>query len=655
MTGGKDKELKGFMGTSTSFQVAGEEKAGPRPGPVTMSSPAGGVSEQDPLLPLRLLVLAEVLPRAEHNAGGSAPESPTRLDPQDFDALIDAFRPRIAIEVPSVVHGGQRQRIDLLVDGLKTFRPDGLLETVPVLKSLLEARRTLGRMQEGQLSAEQGRGLLERTFQGTPFGREVLGLLPGGAAPAAAREAAPPPPRAAATDAKVASILDMVDLDGMADASPAPRDDEPAAFIPPVAASTGKFDSILGQFIKNARGSSAGAIKPHEAIARVDRAIGLQLGAILQHPEVRRLEQVWRGLKLLADRAQGVPGLQIDVLSVAADDAPAALRRVARRADVPVSMALVDDAVDGTAASFSRLEALAEVAEAAIIPCVVNGTVGLLGVGDLTTIERLDHKGGLFTAPHRAPWRAVASKPSLRWVSIAMNPLIARNAYDKQTSRVRELPVKEQPDDHEARVWTAPMWAIGALVAKSFKDTQWPCRIAGARAGVLENLLVHQVEDGGAEVAVPTQAYVSTDSQREMSRIGVLLLASAPNSDAAYVHAAPTAYVQPDKKTYDTAGATHPEQRPPAVSLVDQLFLARLVQFSRALLGKIGGGASAAEVAPILEAAASELFRDAPPAGPELRVEGRRDEEGDVVQLVVRPRRFLGVQLEEIGFELPVG
>src|SRR5688500_2367828 len=99
-----------------------------------------------------MLVLAELTPRADHDGGASPPEAPVRLDPHDFDALVDAFRPRIAIEVPSVVNGGQRHRIDLLVDGLKTFRPDGLLETVPVLRSLVEARRTLGRMQEGQLS-----------------------------------------------------------------------------------------------------------------------------------------------------------------------------------------------------------------------------------------------------------------------------------------------------------------------------------------------------------------------------------------------------------------------------------------------------------------------------------------------------------------------
>ena len=44
---------------------------------------------------------------------------------------------------------------------------------------------------------------------------------------------------------------------------------------------------------------------------------------------------------------------------------------------------LVDDTIDGTAASFTRLEELANIAEAAVVPCVVNGVVSLLGVGAL--------------------------------------------------------------------------------------------------------------------------------------------------------------------------------------------------------------------------------------------------------------------------------
>jgi type VI secretion system protein ImpC len=657
---GDDDKLKGFIGGSTSFQVGGDEKKGASLGgssggasaKISTKGPSGDPGEQ-PLLPAKLLVIAEMIPRGSHNAGGAAPENPVRLDPQDFEEIFSAFRPVLAIEVPSVVHGGQPTRIDLRFDGLRALRPDGLCETVPSLKMLLEARRTLTRMQEGGLDAEQGKALLERAFSGTAFGREVLGVLPGAAATQQRSMPAPQTaPQKGAGDAKVASILDMVDTGDGESSTPDTGGYE--ATSPAPAETGGKYGNLIGEFIKTARGASGGAVKPHEAIARVDRAMGMQVGAILQHPEVRRLEQLYRGLKLLAERATGVPGLQIEVVSAAPADAPATLKRVARRAEVPVTACLVDDTIDGTAASFTRLEELANVAEAAVVPCIVNGVVSLLGVGALSSVERIDHKGGLFTAPHRAPWRAAAFKPAMRWVTIAMNPLLGRNAYDKQTSRVRELALKEMPDDHEARVWIAPMWTIGALIAKSFKDTQWPCRIAGPRAGIIENLPIHQVDDGGSEVAIPTEAFVSTDSQRELSRIGVLCIASAQNSDAAYVHSAPTAYVRPDKKTYDGASGDL-ENRPPAVSLVDQLFLARLVQFSRALIGKIGGGASPQEIAPLIEAAVWELFAGAPPSGPEIKVTGGSDAEGPLIEIQIRPRRFLGVELEEIGFSLPIG
>ena len=45
-----------------------------------------------------------------------------------------------------------------------------------------------------------------------------------------------------------------------------------------------------------------------------------------------------------------------------------------------------------------------------------------------------------------------------------------------------------------------------------------------------------------------------------------------------------------------------------------------------------------------------ELESSAPDA-----VTGGSDAEGPVIEIVVRPRRFLGVELEEIGFQLPMG
>src|SRR5262249_12425004 len=161
-------------------------------------------------------------------------------------------------------------------------------------------------------------------------------------------------------------------------------------------------------------------------------------------------------------------------------------------------------------------------------PTIVNGTPKLLGVSDLAEAERLDNKAGLFQAPHQAPWRSIASKPALRWISIAMNRVLARVAYDKTTSRVREAAIKELPGGDGATVWLEPAYVVGALVLASFRETGWPCRIVGARSGgVVDNLPVREVAssnyEGDAPIAIPTEAFVSTDTQRELAKIGVFV------------------------------------------------------------------------------------------------------------------------------------
>src|SRR5262249_58267611 len=109
-------------------------------------------------------------------------------------------------------------------------------------------------------------------------------------------------------------------------------------------------------------------------------------------------------------------------------------------------------------------------------------------------------------------------------------------------------------------------------------------------------------------------AFVSTDSQRDLSKSGVLLLASAPNTDSVYVLSAPTAYVPPAKKTYDSA-TTEPEVRFDRVSLGDQLFVARLVQFLRALCSKLPSSSDPAEAGPVVRGAVWAPFGNGRPPG----------------------------------------
>ncbi|AUX44629.1 hypothetical protein SOCE26_060950 [Sorangium cellulosum] len=629
-----------------------------------------GPAERGPLLPLRVLVVADLVPRDPHNAGASPPAGSIRVDASRFDHLFTQLRPRIAIDVPSVLAGGRPARVDLSPASLKSFRPDALCAEVPLLRSLLDGRRVLDRLRDGSATAEQARAELDRLWGGSPLARDILGLLPDRegasparpAAPAAERPAAP----AQAAGADVDALLSLVDLgggDGAAAAAAAAAaaggpGQEPAEER---RAEAGRFSQLIATVAASARPRAGQPVRPAEAIAQVERAIGAQIGAILQHPEVRRLEAAWRGLSLLVDRAKAAPGVRIEVVSARPDEAAGALARALAQTastEPPASVAIVDVAIDGSAASLARLEEIARVAEAHALPAVVSGEAGLLGVEDLRGVERLDNKAALFRAPHRAPWRAAAARPPMRWVAIAMNRALGRLPYDKSTSRVREAAIVEQPSDEGGRVWLSPVYLVGALVAGSFRETGWPCRIAGAKGGgVLGDLPVHEVQgayEGEEGVAIPTEAFVSTDTQRELAKSGVLLLAAAPNSDAVYVLTAPTAYVPPEKLTYEGSTA-EPEERLERVSLVDQLFVARIAQFLRALTTKLAADSDPAEAQPVVEGALWTLFENAPPASIELAVKASHGEGGTQVAVTVRPRRFLGVGLDEVSLEMPLG
>lgn len=631
---------KGWVKGNMSFNV-GEE---------------ADVEERGPILPLRIVVVTDLVPGDDHNAGASAPEGTIRLEPASFDELFTRVRPRISVEVPSVLSEGRVVRVELSPTSFKSFRPDGLVAEVPLLRSLLDGKLVLERLREGTLQREQAAAELSRLWSGSPFGREILGLLPqgAGATPGAAL-AAPPPAASSAVD----SILDMVDV-GTGSAGPAVSLEPGVPTARPAAEPTSRFGELIAAVAKSGSRSAAGTVKPTEAISRIERAIGTQIGAILQHREVRRLEEAWRGLKLLSDRAQNVPGVRIDVVCARPQNAATALEKAIKTnasAEPPVSFALVDIRVDSSASSLARVQALADVADGYSVPVIVAASNGLLGVQDLGEAERLDNKQALFTAKHQVPWQSLAGKPEMRSVVFAMNEILARPPYDKTTSRVREAIVAELPNDEGGFVWTSPIFAIGVLAIASFKETGWACRITGPKAGTLANLPVHQdmsIDESAEGVAIPTRAYITTDTQKELARMGVLALAAAPNTDAAQIFSAPTAYVPPPKRTYDSA-TTEPEVRYERVPLGDQLFLARVAQFLRAFCSKLPATADPAEVAPVLEGALWTLFEGAPPSSVEISVKAHSGADGTAAAVTIRPKRFLGVTLEELSLEIPLG
>ena len=658
-----DDDKKGFdlggiaFGIGRGSATAATGKLEPKSAAAASEVRDEPLPEVGPLMPLRAVVVADLLPLSEFNAGAGAPGQAVRVDPSEFDELFKRLRPRISIEVESVLVEGKLVRVEIAPTSMKSFRPDGLCEEVPLLRSLVDGKLVLDRLRDGTVSVEQATSELHRLWAGSPFVRHVLGGVE------QARAAAPAPMRApepAPVETDISRLLDMVDTGTPADAESV-SDAAPAVPAAAPAPAKGRFDAFIAAVAKAGKSGAPGA-RPDEGIRRVEKALGLQLGAILQHAEVRRLETAWRGLQFLCARTIGNHhGIRLEVMCARADETAGALDRAIRAnagIEPPVSFAVVDLGIDASATALARLREVAELAEAHTVPTILNAEAGIFGLDDWRSVDGLDHKGALYEAPERVTYRAVVEKTPARWVCLAANRILARTAFDKKASRVRQLTVEESPSDDSANVWLSPCWAVAALVVQSFKKTGWPCRITGARdGGLLTDLPVREVPlsyEGTETVAIPTEAFMSPESQSALGRLGILALATAPNNDSVYVLQAATAYVTPPKRTYDGA-STGPELRLPRVGLDDQLFVARLAQFLFALGAKIPPDSEPGEVREVMQAALHELFEVAPPSGPEITVEMRGEPGARAMAVHVRPRRFLGVSLDELSLEIPLG
>ncbi|HHH12227.1 MAG TPA: hypothetical protein ENK23_09185, partial [Sorangium sp.] len=374
------------------------------------------VALDDELLPLRVAVVADLNARGEYNAGAHPPEHPIRIDPLHLSELFRQLAPRASLEVDSVLLEGGKARITFSPRDMTSFRPDKLCQDIPLLRSLLDGKRVLERLRDGTADVDAAARELAQLWDNSPFVATVLGGVQR-RGPAPAPVAAPAPPSASDD---VSALLDMVDMGP--GAGPTSADTGGATAAAPVAATTtrasgkGRFDAFL-QAIAHSGGHPRGA-RPAEGIRSIEQALALQLGAIVQHPEFRRLEQAWRGLAFLCSRAPKT-GVRIEVLSASAQHAPEALERIINAhtsVEPPVSLAVVDVAVGADAASLALWRRLGEVGEGYTVPIITNASANLLGRTQLDDIDRLDNKQALFDAAQSLPWRTQAQRTESMWV-----------------------------------------------------------------------------------------------------------------------------------------------------------------------------------------------------------------------------------------------
>ena len=398
-----------------------------------MTVPGAKATPREAALPLRLLLVADLAPEARPSWRQDA--LVRRVDAHRFAEVLEAMAPTLRLDVPNRL-GPQPATLEIALRfrALKDFSPGGVAAQVPALARLLAIRTEVHGVRSKGTDRESFRARLADAGVDAASADALYGQL----------TAPPPKPKPARDpDDPLDRLMGMVDT---GDGSPA----EPTGLGEALA------DAVSDDGPRIARSAA------DEIVEDFDRKLGAQLRALLEHPDFRRLEAAWRGLKFLVDRLPPRVPVLLDVLPAPREALAEALyyqvlvpEHEAEHA-APLSVVLLGFAYDNSQADVAALEDLAETGaslQAPVIASVSPTFFGLDGPGDETPLPLVPQ---MTAGPAYIHWTKLREREDAGFVALAYPPFLLRAPYGA------ENPAKAFPLEEEGSLWGGGALAVGA-------------------------------------------------------------------------------------------------------------------------------------------------------------------------------------------------
>jgi type VI secretion system protein ImpC len=268
-------------------------------------------------------------------------------------------------------------------------------------------------------------------------------------------------------------------------------------------------------------------------IAEIDRRLSAQIGLILHHPQVQRLESAWRGLKFLVDRTDFTQGVQVEFVSatkedlkVDFEDAPditqSGLYDIAYRKSFgtlggkPYGVICSTYDFSHDSDDLQLLKQCASVAAMSHAPFLGNVAPRMFGLQNFSELGKVKDLPSLLEGGQYARWHALRESEDARYLGLCAPRFMLRAPYgepvnlpdtapEKQLKQATgEAPVtafafhEEAVDRHEHYLWGAASLALAAQIAGSFAKFHWAPNIVGPQGGgEVADLPMHLYEQAG--------------------------------------------------------------------------------------------------------------------------------------------------------------
>lgn len=390
-----------------------------------------------------------------------------------IDSVIASLSPKLWISLPQAIcpEGG----ITVAPKRMKDLTPDGIIDCVPYLKDLFDAKEFIKASDASGASPEETASLVRKNWPDLHLDLTL---------PETQKEKC-------SGGSAIDDILSMVAMPGGGSAS----DDKKAVVL---------------------------------WLNEIDGRIRTIMGHVFSDNQWRIFESAWRGLEVFFKKGQKRREKKVEmrIVPVSYDTLSSAIDVISERLDGKLpGLIIIDVPFDQTPRSQELLERIASFASTMLVPTAVWITPGFLGIPKWDELHKLPYlkthiDGGFF-----AKWHKLRESPDGNWLAALAGRFLVRPSYGK------DLGAKKVFFEETAPLWVSPVWALAALVAQSIEKFGWPSRFTDYMTIRLSDLAVFY-EPGGS--AYSTETLFSDDRIRQFAEIGITALCGVSKQDTAF-------------------------------------------------------------------------------------------------------------------------
>ncbi|WP_426956430.1 type VI secretion system contractile sheath large subunit [Muricoccus radiodurans] len=315
-------------------------------------------------------------------------------------------------------------------------------------------------------------------------------------------------------------------------------------------------------------------------IAALDALLSRQLDAVLHHPRLAKFEGSWRGLAWLADQADMDRSIRIRVMPIRWAELARDLERAAEfdqshlfrklheeefglAGGEPYSLMLCDHEVQPGPSPTHNVDdvavlgRLAAVAAAAFAPMILPASPAMLGLDSFSEAGPANDLTIALRSPERTRWRSLSGREDTRFLSLLLPRVLGRAAWRADGTRADRFRYAEHISGESGRVWTTPVYSMGAVAIRAFARYRWPGELRGAEpseiagGGVVDTLPLERLpsDPPGPPPRPPLELVLTDDQERALSESNIVALCGLDGLPEASFGALPTMHRPPRMNT----------------------------------------------------------------------------------------------------------